>query len=399
MFYELSLFNLIREYIMQDDSKQEIKGAEYKTDPELFKYVEETYPKGYVTYIHEESEALKKQRAAAYKKQRAEADDRKSDAFKLIKDTGILVIGVPGNYRPFADLISEKEDGEIILWGLDVEIALTLGKHMSTQLKKKISVRFVQTSWGALTSDTQAGYFDIAMGGIQLTDNREKENELTYSYLTLGKTPLISSENVKFGKNGVITKIKKPFSSYQEMLDDDVIFCVNPGGMNEEFIAKHLGLPILPKKLSADASGEEKKKWEKANKDWVSDFKKADNKKRLILIADNNDCHFAVGQEKVLRDKLHPLFLQTNPKIEKDDHVVVHVMITDNVECMWKAKIKGEAWSIHALNPNDLIPGTTGDVGYMLKQGDEKFREYLNTWIDQNKKLFEERQQNHHILA
>ena len=91
----------------------------------------------------------------------AQQDSRLDEILKR----GTLRVGMTGDYLPFTyfDKATSK------FRGFDVDMAESLGKALG------VRVEYVQTSWPKLTKDFEADDFDIAMGGISITLERQKK--------------------------------------------------------------------------------------------------------------------------------------------------------------------------------------------------------------------------------
>ena len=77
------------------------------------------------------------------------------------------------------------------------------------------------TTWPTLTRDLAAGSFDIAMGGLSVTLERQKSGFFSQPYLRGGETPISRcGETAKFDS---LSDIDRP----------GVRVAVNPGGANE----------------------------------------------------------------------------------------------------------------------------------------------------------------------
>ncbi len=145
----------------------------------------------------------------------AAADSSRLDA---ILSAQVLRVGTTGDYRPFTAL--DKTTGAYS--GFDVDMARALGDALG------VKVTFVPTSWPSLSRDLQAGAFDIAMGGVSVTLDRQKIGFFSEPYLRDGKTPIARCVDA---------------SKYQTLADIDrpeVRVIVNPGGTNERFDRAHL---------------------------------------------------------------------------------------------------------------------------------------------------------------
>jgi cyclohexadienyl dehydratase len=130
----------------------------------------------------------------------------------------VLRVGTTGDYRPFTAL--DKATGSYS--GFDVDMARALGEALG------VKVTIVPTAWPNLTHDLAAGAFDIAMGGVSITLDRQKVGFFSEPYLRDGKTPIARCVDAQ---------------KYQTLADIDrpgVRVIVNPGGTNERFDRAHL---------------------------------------------------------------------------------------------------------------------------------------------------------------
>lgn len=137
-----------------------------------------------------------------------------------IEQRGTLLVGTTGDYRPLS--FREPETGEY--WGFAIELAEAMAKRMG------VVVEFVPTSWPTLTADVQAEpqLFDMAMGGITITETRCATMLMSEGYLANGKTILCRTEDTV------------RFHSLEDIDRPEVRVMVNPGGLNEQFARQHL---------------------------------------------------------------------------------------------------------------------------------------------------------------
>lgn len=137
-----------------------------------------------------------------------------------IEQRGTLLVGTTGDYRPLS--FREPETGEY--WGFAIELAESMAKRMG------VAVEFVPTSWPTLTADVQAEpqLFDMAMGGITITETRCATMLMSEGYLANGKTILCRTEDTL------------RFRSLEDIDRPEVRVMVNPGGLNEQFARQHL---------------------------------------------------------------------------------------------------------------------------------------------------------------
>ena len=106
--------------------------------------------------------------------------------------------------------------------GFDVDMAQALGAALG------VKVAFVPTTWPNLAHDLTSGAFDIAMGGVSITLDRQKIGFFSEPYLRDGKTPIARCTDAS--KYATLADIDQP----------GVRVIVNPGGTNERFDRAHL---------------------------------------------------------------------------------------------------------------------------------------------------------------
>jgi cyclohexadienyl dehydratase len=126
---------------------------------------------------------------------------------------GALRVGMTGDYLPFTFL--DKATSKFR--GFDVDMAEALGKALG------VKVEYVQTAWPRLMQDFDADKFDIAMGGISITPDRQQHGIFSAPIMRDGKTPIARCADK--GKYETIADIDKPGTRV----------IVNPGGTNERF--------------------------------------------------------------------------------------------------------------------------------------------------------------------
>jgi cyclohexadienyl dehydratase len=141
----------------------------------------------------------------------AHAQDR--SRLDEIVSRGTLRVGMTGDYLPFTffDKATQK------FRGFDVDMAEALGKALG------VKVDYVQTAWPQLMSDFDADKFDIAMGGVSITLDRQKKGFFSTAIMREGKTPIARCADKD--KYATIADIDKPGTRV----------IVNPGGTNERF--------------------------------------------------------------------------------------------------------------------------------------------------------------------
>jgi cyclohexadienyl dehydratase len=130
-----------------------------------------------------------------------------------------LLVGTTGDYRP---LSFREADGTY--WGFDIEMAEEIAKHLG------VKAAFVPTSWPTLTADVTAEppTFDLAIGGITITEARKETMLMSEGYLANGKTILCRASEAE------------RFKSLDDIDRPEVRVMVNPGGLNEKFAKENL---------------------------------------------------------------------------------------------------------------------------------------------------------------
>jgi len=142
-----------------------------------------------------------------------------SPTIQRITERGKLLVGTTGDYRP---LSYRESDGNY--WGFGIEMAEKIAERIG------VGIEYVQTSWPTLTADvlSEPQLFDLAIGGITITDTRKETMLMSDGYLANGKTILCRTAEA---------------DRYQSLADLDkpeVRVMVNPGGLNEKFANENL---------------------------------------------------------------------------------------------------------------------------------------------------------------
>ena len=136
-----------------------------------------------------------------------------------IIDRGTILFGTTGDYRPLSFC---EPDGTY--WGVGIEMAKEIANRLG------VSIEFRKTSWPTLTADvlTEPQLFDLAIGGITITDTRRETMLMSDGYLANGKTILCRASDADLYKS--LADIDKP----------EVRVMVNLGGLNEKFANENL---------------------------------------------------------------------------------------------------------------------------------------------------------------
>lgn len=151
-------------------------------------------------------------------KQEVQKNGKYESRLDAIIERGYILIGTPGDYKPFTYLNPKTGQYE----GYDIDAMKEFAKSLG------VEARFVQTSWSTLMDDLLANKFDIAVGGVTRNTDRQKKAHLSQGYIQFGKAPLIRAEN------------KDKYKTIEDINKPDVRIGVNPGGTNEKFVREHL---------------------------------------------------------------------------------------------------------------------------------------------------------------
>ena len=141
------------------------------------------------------------------------------DKVAEILDRGTILFGTTGDYRPLSFC---EPDGTY--WGFDIDVANEIARRLG------VDIEFKKTSWPTLTADvlTEPQIFDLAIGGITITDTRRETMLMSDGYLVNGKTILCRASEADRYKS--LADINQP----------EVTVMVNPGGLNEKFANENL---------------------------------------------------------------------------------------------------------------------------------------------------------------
>lgn len=137
-------------------------------------------------------------------------------ALQRIGATQVLRVGVTGDYAPF----SVESAGA--LSGVDIDLARQLAERLHAQPV------FIHTSWRSLLHDLAENDFDVAMGGVSVTPERQSQGEFSLPYASGGKT--------------IVARCAQAarFSDLAHVDSPKVRVIVNPGGTNEQYVREHL---------------------------------------------------------------------------------------------------------------------------------------------------------------
>lgn len=107
----------------------------------------------------------------------------KSTLNQILK-RGELRVGLEAGYMPF-----EMLDRNANLIGFDIDLA----RKMASVLKVK--VRFVNTAWDGIIPALLTDKFDLLMGGMTITPERNLQVNFTRPYIVVGQTVLLAKKH------------------------------------------------------------------------------------------------------------------------------------------------------------------------------------------------------------
>ena len=125
--------------------------------------------------------------------------------------SGNLRVCMTGDYKPFTFLKADNS-----FEGIDVDLARSLAKALG------VEAHFVKTSWSKLTGDFLEKC-DIAMGGVSVTLERQKQVSFSAPHMVDGKSAIARCSDVD------------KFQSLAAIDQSGTRAIVNPGGTNERF--------------------------------------------------------------------------------------------------------------------------------------------------------------------
>ena len=156
-----------------------------------------------------------------------------------IARSGVLLVGTTGDYPP---LTMRNRQG--VYEGFAIDMATLLQTHLSKTVGKKLRLECVWTHWPDLHEDMKQGRFDIAMGGITRTEDREQAFLLSNNVMPSGKVALMRKElaapYLSLNNQALLNKLNT----------SGLHLVINPGGTNQRFAMQHL--PDMRFTLTAD---------------------------------------------------------------------------------------------------------------------------------------------------
>jgi cyclohexadienyl dehydratase len=139
-----------------------------------------------------------------------------SPTLTRIRAAGVLRVGTTGDYTPFS---LKQPDGSYA--GADIDMAYDLAARLA------VGIDFVPTVWVDLLDDFLTDKFDIAMGGVTVTEPRAEKAFFSIPTFVDGKRPLARRE------------YRDRFTNFAAIDQPGVRLIANPGSANEAFVRGH----------------------------------------------------------------------------------------------------------------------------------------------------------------
>jgi len=141
----------------------------------------------------------------------------KKSTIEQIMKRGELRVGFESGYVPF-EMTNKK--GEFI--GFDMDFGRRLAKAMGVKFVP------VNTAWDGIIPALMTGKFDIIMGGMTITQERNLKVNFAEPYIVVGQTILLNK------------KLKNQVSSYKDLNNPKFIVTSRMGTTGEQAIKKYI---------------------------------------------------------------------------------------------------------------------------------------------------------------
>jgi polar amino acid transport system substrate-binding protein len=147
----------------------------------------------------------------------ADIDLAKKSTIEGILKRGELRVGFESGYVPF-EMTNKK--GEFI--GFDMDFGRRLAKSMGVKFVP------VNTAWDGIIPGLMTGKFDIIMGGMTITQERNLKVNFSQPYIVVGQTILLNK------------KLKDQVKSYKDLNNPKFILTSRMGTTGEQAIKKYI---------------------------------------------------------------------------------------------------------------------------------------------------------------
>lgn len=106
------------------------------------------------------------------------------DQLAAIKTKGEIIIATEGTWAPWT---YHDESGELV--GFDVEVAKAIAEKLG------VTATFAETEWDGIFAGLDAGRYDIAANGIEVTDERALKYDFTTPYGYIRTALIVRGDN------------------------------------------------------------------------------------------------------------------------------------------------------------------------------------------------------------
>ena len=106
------------------------------------------------------------------------------DQLAAIKAKGEIVIATEGTWAPWT---YHDESGELV--GFDVEVAKAIAEKLG------VTATFAETEWDGIFAGLDAGRYDIAANGVEITDERALKYDFTTPYGYIRTALIVRGDN------------------------------------------------------------------------------------------------------------------------------------------------------------------------------------------------------------
>ncbi len=117
----------------------------------------------------------------------ASAPKAQTDLLNTIKQKGVLTVGTASGYPPYEFIDASKKDKVII--GVDMELAQKIADKLGVKLE------VADSNFTALLSSLTAGKVDMAIAGINATEERKKSMDFSDGYLPAHEKIMVRKED------------------------------------------------------------------------------------------------------------------------------------------------------------------------------------------------------------
>lgn len=112
------------------------------------------------------------------------AQDVSTDLLARIQDKGEIIIATEGTWSPWT---YHNENDELV--GFDVEVAQKVAEKLG------IEVSFIEAEWDSIFAGIDAGRYDMAANGVEITDERSEKYDFSEPYAYIRTAVIVDGNN------------------------------------------------------------------------------------------------------------------------------------------------------------------------------------------------------------